>query len=82
MESVGAIHLVPDHFQLSPIMALILLIYWVWKKEENGQDISYSKLLIPSRVYTREQYRKMYEGDFSDKANWKMITRHPHVIAR
>ncbi|XP_063617535.1 CDK5 and ABL1 enzyme substrate 2 isoform X1 [Cydia splendana] len=52
------------------------------EKEENGQDISYSKLLVPSRVCTREQYRKMYEGDFSDKASWKMMNRHPHVIAR
>ncbi|KAM3964857.1 CDK5 and ABL1 enzyme substrate 2 [Aphomia sociella] len=52
------------------------------EKEEIGQDISYSKLLVPSRVYTREQYRKMYEGDFSDKANWKILNRHPHVIAR
>ncbi|XP_026757051.1 CDK5 and ABL1 enzyme substrate 2 isoform X2 [Galleria mellonella] len=52
------------------------------EKEENGQDISYSKLLVPSRIYTREQYRKMYEGDFNDKANWKILNRHPHVIAR
>ncbi|XP_041970746.1 CDK5 and ABL1 enzyme substrate 2 isoform X2 [Aricia agestis] len=52
------------------------------EKEENGQDISYSKLLVPSRVFTREQYRKMYEGDYADKATWKILNRHPHVIAR
>ncbi|XP_028162837.1 CDK5 and ABL1 enzyme substrate 2 isoform X3 [Ostrinia nubilalis] len=52
------------------------------EKEENGQDISYSKLLVPSRVCTREQYKKMYEGDFTDKASWKILNRHPHVIAR
>lgn len=52
------------------------------EKEENGQEISYSKLLIPAKVYTREQYKKMYEGDFTEKANWKVINRHPHVIAR
>ncbi|CAG9566788.1 unnamed protein product [Danaus chrysippus] len=52
------------------------------EREENGQDISYSKLLIPSRICTREQYKKMYEGDFSDKTTWKMINRQPHVIAR
>ncbi|CAH0404891.1 unnamed protein product [Chilo suppressalis] len=52
------------------------------EREENGQDISYSKLLVPSRVCTREQYKKMYEGDFTDKSNWKILNRHPHVIAR
>ncbi|XP_045767151.1 CDK5 and ABL1 enzyme substrate 2 isoform X2 [Maniola jurtina] len=52
------------------------------EKEENGQEISYSKLLIPSRVCTREQYKKMYEGDYADKASWKILNRHPHVIAR
>ncbi|CAH0725932.1 unnamed protein product, partial [Brenthis ino] len=52
------------------------------EREENGQDISYSKLLIPSRICTREQYKKMYEGDFADKTTWKIINRHPHVIAR
>ncbi|XP_053602119.1 CDK5 and ABL1 enzyme substrate 2 isoform X1 [Plodia interpunctella] len=52
------------------------------EREETGQDISYSKLLVPSRVCTREQYRKMYEGDFSDKSSWKLSNRHPHVIAR
>nr|XP_026487541.1 CDK5 and ABL1 enzyme substrate 2 isoform X1 [Vanessa tameamea] len=52
------------------------------EREENGQEISYSKLLIPSRICTREQYKKMYEGDFSDKTTWKIMTRHPHVIAR
>ncbi|CAH2104514.1 unnamed protein product [Euphydryas editha] len=51
------------------------------EREENGQEISYSKLLIPSRVCTREQYKKMYEGDFSDKTTWKIMNR-PHVIAR
>lgn len=52
------------------------------EKEENGQDISYSKLLVPSRVCTREQYRKMYDGDFMEKPGWKGMNRHPHVIAR
>ncbi|XP_021184037.2 CDK5 and ABL1 enzyme substrate 2 isoform X1 [Helicoverpa armigera] len=52
------------------------------EKEENGQEISYSKLLVPSKVCTREQYKKMYEGDFTEKANWKIVNRHPHVIAR
>ncbi|KAJ0181929.1 hypothetical protein K1T71_002651 [Dendrolimus kikuchii] len=52
------------------------------EKEENGQDISYSKLLVPSRVCTREQYRKMYDGDFMEKPGWKVMNRHPHVIAR
>ncbi|CAH2066958.1 unnamed protein product, partial [Iphiclides podalirius] len=52
------------------------------EKEENGQDISYSKLLVPSRVCTREQYRKMYVGDIGDKTSWKMLNRPPHVIAR
>ncbi|XP_049869829.1 CDK5 and ABL1 enzyme substrate 2 isoform X2 [Pectinophora gossypiella] len=52
------------------------------EREENGQEISYSKLLVPSRVCTREQYRKMYEGDFHDKPSWKVMNRHPHVIAR
>ncbi|KAF9809496.1 hypothetical protein SFRURICE_020793 [Spodoptera frugiperda] len=52
------------------------------EKEENGQEISYSKLLVPSKVCTREQYKKMYEGDFTEKANWKVVNRHPHVIAR
>lgn len=52
------------------------------EKEEIGQDISYSKLLVPSRICSREQYRKMYEGDFMDKGNWKITNRHPHVIAR
>lgn len=52
------------------------------EREENGQDISYSKLLVPSRICTREQYKKMYEGDFADKATWKILNRHPHVIAR
>ncbi|KAG7311494.1 hypothetical protein JYU34_002537 [Plutella xylostella] len=52
------------------------------EREENGQDISYSKLLIPSRYCSREQYKKMFEGDFNDKATWKMFNRHPHVIAR
>ncbi|XP_045459071.1 CDK5 and ABL1 enzyme substrate 2 [Melitaea cinxia] len=51
------------------------------EREENGQEISYSKLLIPTRVCTREQYKKMYEGDFSDKTTWKVMNR-PHVIAR
>lgn len=51
------------------------------EKDENGQEKSYSKLLIPSRVFTREQYKRMYDGDFNDK-NWKMLHRHPHVIAR
>ncbi|XP_050670081.1 CDK5 and ABL1 enzyme substrate 2 isoform X2 [Leptidea sinapis] len=52
------------------------------EREENGQEISYSKLLVPSRVCTREQYRKMYEADFADKATWKILNRHPHIIAR
>lgn len=52
------------------------------EKEENGQDISYSKLLVPSRVCTREQYRKLYVSDIGDKTTWKMLNRHPHVIAR
>ncbi|KAJ2953704.1 hypothetical protein O0L34_g1323 [Tuta absoluta] len=52
------------------------------EREEHGQEISYSKLLVPSRVCTREQYRKMYEGDYNDKPGWKMLNRHPHVIAR
>lgn len=52
------------------------------EKEENGQEISYSKLLVPSKVCTREQYKKMYEGDFTEKSNWKVVNRHPHVIAR
>ncbi|XP_023945353.2 CDK5 and ABL1 enzyme substrate 2 isoform X2 [Bicyclus anynana] len=52
------------------------------EKEENGQEISYSKLLIPSRVCTREQYKKMYGGDLTDKASWKIMNRNPHVIAR
>ncbi|XP_026328026.1 CDK5 and ABL1 enzyme substrate 2 isoform X2 [Hyposmocoma kahamanoa] len=51
------------------------------EREENGQEISYSRLLVPSRVFTREQYKRMYDGDFHDK-NWKMLHRHPHVIAR
>ncbi|XP_039764980.1 CDK5 and ABL1 enzyme substrate 2 isoform X2 [Pararge aegeria] len=52
------------------------------EKEENGQEISYSKLLIPSRVCTREQYKKMYGGDYTDKSSWKIMNRQPHVIAR
>lgn len=52
------------------------------EKEENGQEISYSKLLVPSKICTREQYKKMYENEFNDKGNWKVINRHPHVIAR
>ncbi|KAJ8726434.1 hypothetical protein PYW07_001132 [Mythimna separata] len=52
------------------------------EREENGQEISYSKLLVPSKVCTREQYKKMYEGDFTEKSNWKIANRHPHVIAR
>ncbi|XP_026727269.1 CDK5 and ABL1 enzyme substrate 2 isoform X2 [Trichoplusia ni] len=52
------------------------------EKEENGQEISYSKLLVPSKVCTREQYKKMYEGDFTEKSSWKIANRHPHVIAR
>lgn len=51
------------------------------EKEENGQDISYSKLLVPSRVHTLEQYRKLYDNEYIDK-NWKILNRHPHVIAR
>lgn len=52
------------------------------EKEENGLDISYSKLLVPSKVCIRQQYRKMYDSDYMDKGNWKLINRHPHVIAR
>ncbi|CAB3230939.1 unnamed protein product [Arctia plantaginis] len=52
------------------------------EKEENGQEISYSKLLVPAKVCAREHYKKMYEGDFTEKGNWKVINRHPHVIAR
>lgn len=50
------------------------------EREEQGQDISYSKLLVPSRVCPMEQYKKMYDGDFIEKA--KITNRHPHVIAR
>ncbi|KPJ06487.1 CDK5 and ABL1 enzyme substrate 1 [Papilio machaon] len=52
------------------------------EREEHGQDISYSKLLVPSRVCTRDQYRKIYDGDIGDKTSWKLLNRHPHVIAR
>ncbi|CAK1603028.1 unnamed protein product [Parnassius mnemosyne] len=52
------------------------------ERAENGQDVSYSKLLVPTRVCTREQYRKMYDSDMNDKTSWKILNRHPHVIAR
>lgn len=49
------------------------------EKDEIGQEISYSKLLLPSRVCSREQIKRMFERD---KSCWKMITRQPHVMSR
>lgn len=54
------------------------------ERGENGQEMSYAKLLVPSRIHARDHYRKIYDNDGMNELiyNTAATHKHPHIVAR